>query len=206
VFDLHQAANGTYLFGQHFHHFGPLPGLSQLLSEETLARVLNASDSFPMPPLDTVTNNLVSPLFMGLQSTSVSGTQGLVSLKGVRLDKNLPGPWTLQCGVDGVMMDSPVFSYAFHARAIGSFKLTSKQVTLIDEFPSQTKRPARLNVVKFPLGCSSPLTIPPTPCPWQLYTRRIPSSVSSAEVQVRLNFYVCRVIQQNIIALHAGHR
>jgi hypothetical protein len=33
----------------------------------------------------------------------------------VRVHKNLPGAWTLQCGVDGVMMDSPVQLYfAFH--------------------------------------------------------------------------------------------
>lgn len=145
-----------------------------------------------MPPPDTVTNNLVSSLFMGLQSTSVSGTQGLVSLKGVRVDKNLPGAWTLQCGVDGVMMDSPVFfCCSFHA-----VRLTSKQVPLIDEFSSQTKRPARLNVVKFPLGCSFPLNNPLNPCPWQLYTRRIPSSVFSAEVQVRFKQYGYHVIQQ----------
>ncbi len=143
-----------------------------------------------MPPPDTITNNFVSPLFYGLQSTSVSGPQGRVSLTGVRVHKHLPGAWTLQCGVDGVMMDSPVqFLFCSSCWTVLSFTVISKQVTLADEFSSQIKRPAKLTVVTFPLNCSSPLNNPLNPCAWHLYTRRIPSSVASAKVQVRFNFY-----------------
>ena len=103
-----QSLNVSYLAAQLFLHFFPSTSLSQLLSEGALATVLNSTSSSPVPPLDTLTNTLVSPLFYGLQSNSVSNAQGLAALTGVRVGKNLPGAWSLQCGVDGVMMDTPV--------------------------------------------------------------------------------------------------
>ena len=108
VFDIYQSLNVSYLAAQLFVQYTPIPSLAQLLSEGTLATVLNSTSSTPEPPLDTLTNTLVSPLFYGLQSTSVSNAQGLAALTGVLIGKNLPGAWTLQCGVDGVMMDTPV--------------------------------------------------------------------------------------------------
>jgi hypothetical protein len=108
VFDLNQALNSTYLQSQLFHHYSSLPQLSQLLSDASLAIVLNSTHSSLVRPLDTLTNTLVSPLFYGLQSLSVSDAQGRVTLAGVRVLQNLPGAWTLQCGVDGSMMDTPV--------------------------------------------------------------------------------------------------
>ena len=110
VFDINQSLNISYLKAQLFVAYTPLPSLSQLLTEGTLATVLNSTSSTPVPPLDTLTNTLVSPLFYGLLSTSVSNAQGLAALTGVRVGKNLPGAWTLQCGVDGVMMNTPVCS------------------------------------------------------------------------------------------------
>jgi hypothetical protein len=81
--------------------------------------------ALPVPPLDTLTNTLVSPLFYGLQSTSVSDMQGHAALSAVRVLPNLPGPWTLQCGVDGVMMESPVSFAALrlHVRLCHPFHL-----------------------------------------------------------------------------------
>lgn len=96
------------MLGQLFEHFTPIPSLSQLISEGTFATVLNSTHSSPVRPLDTLTNSLVSPFFYGLQSTSVSDSQGRAVLSGVRIRQNLPGAWTLQCGVDGVMMETPV--------------------------------------------------------------------------------------------------
>jgi hypothetical protein len=108
VFDIMQSINISYAIQQLFDSYAAVPRLSQLLSEQTLATVLSSSSSTPVPPLDTLTNTLVSPLFYGLKSTSVSNAQGLAALTGVRVAKNLPGAWMLQCGVDGVMMDTPV--------------------------------------------------------------------------------------------------
>ncbi len=34
-------------------------------------------------------------------------------LTGVHIRQNLPGSWSLQCGVDGVMMEPPVFVNLF---------------------------------------------------------------------------------------------
>ena len=110
VFDINQSLNISYVSAQLFLLYTPEPSLSQLLTEGTLATVLNSTSSTPVPPLDTLTNTLVSPLFYGLLSTSVSNAQGLAALTGVRVGKNLPGAWTLQCGVDGVMMNTPVCS------------------------------------------------------------------------------------------------
>ena len=74
-----------------------------------------------MRPLDTLTNTLVSPFFYGLQSTSVSDSQGHAVLTGVHIRQNLPGSWTLQCGVDGVMMETPVFVNSFFVRLAAFF-------------------------------------------------------------------------------------
>lgn len=113
VFDGNQGSNATYALNQHFLHYTPLPSLSQLISEGSFATVLNSTHSLPVQPLDTLTNTLVSPFFYGLQSTSVSDSQGRAVLTGVHIRQNLPGSWALQCGVDGVMMDTPVFVNLF---------------------------------------------------------------------------------------------
>jgi hypothetical protein len=56
---------------------------------------------------------------------------------------------------------------------------------LVDQYPLQPKRPSRISVKSFPLGCSSLLSSA-RPCDWFLYTRRfIPGSITSAQVQVR---------------------
>ena len=113
VFDAYQGSNVTYLSNQLFNHYSAFPHLSQLLSEGTLASVLISTQSSPVAPLDLLSNTLVSPLFYGLQSSITSDIHGRSVLKGVRVQSNLPGNWTLQCGVDGVMMSAPVFSYFF---------------------------------------------------------------------------------------------
>jgi hypothetical protein len=110
VFDLNQALNSTHLQSQLFHHYSSMQ-LSQLLSEGSLAAVLTSTHSSPAQPLDMLTNTLVSPMFYGLQSRSVSDVQGRVTLTGVSVLQNLPGAWTLQCGVDGIMMDTPVIAF-----------------------------------------------------------------------------------------------
>lgn len=115
VFDVHQGSNVTYLTNQLFLHYTPFPDLSQLKSQETLASVLISTQSSPVAPLDTLSNTLVSPLFYGLQSSIASDIHGRSVLNDVRVQRNLPGAWTLQCGVDGVMMKTPVFSYVFLA-------------------------------------------------------------------------------------------
>ncbi len=106
TFDLHQGSNATYLQAQLFRLF--FAGLSQLTPQETFADVLNATNFVRIQPIDSLTNSLVSPLFYGIQSTGVSDAQGRVTLSGVRVARNLPGSWTLQCGVDGVMMQNSV--------------------------------------------------------------------------------------------------
>jgi hypothetical protein len=83
-------------------------GLAQLTIEPVLAKVLNSSSFKLVKPLDALSNSLVSPLFYGIQSTVLSNQQGLVTLSGVHVNQNLPGKWTLQCGVDGAMMETPV--------------------------------------------------------------------------------------------------
>ena len=106
VFDLLQGSNITYLDSQFLQLLNG--GLSQLTSEKTTASVLDDSSFIRVPPLDLLTNSLVSPLFTGIQSTGVSDRDGRVVLSGVRVRQNLPGTWKLQCGVDGVMMESAV--------------------------------------------------------------------------------------------------
>jgi hypothetical protein len=113
VFDVHQGSNMTYLTNQLFLHYTPFPHLSQLKSQETLASVLVSTQSSPVAPLDTLSNTLVSPLFYGLQSSIASDIHGRSVLNDVRVQRNLPGAWTLQCGVDGVMMNAPVFPNVF---------------------------------------------------------------------------------------------
>ncbi len=84
-------------------------GLSQLTPQETFASVLNASSPFEsIPPLDPLSNTLVSPLFYGIRSAAASDAQGRVALSGVGVGMNLPGEWTLQCAVDGVMAPNTV--------------------------------------------------------------------------------------------------
>jgi hypothetical protein len=111
VFDVYQGSNTTYLNNQLFLHYLPFTNLSQLLSEASLASVLISTQSSPIAPLDQLSNTLVSPLFYGLQSSIMSDINGQSMLNGVRVRSNLPGAWTLQCGVDGVMMNTPVYSY-----------------------------------------------------------------------------------------------
>ena len=106
VFDLHQGSDVTYLESLLLR--GITGGLSQLTSEISIASVLDDSSFIRVPPLDLMTNSLVSPFFFGIQSTSVSDREGRVVLSGVRVRQNLPGTWKLQCGVDGVMMESAV--------------------------------------------------------------------------------------------------
>jgi len=108
VFDLYQGSYEKYLESQLLLLNEKSSGLAQLTIEPTLAQVLNASSFNLVKPLDALTNSLVSPLFYGIQSISASNQQGHVTLAGVRVRENLPGNWTLQCGVDGVMMETPV--------------------------------------------------------------------------------------------------
>ncbi len=129
----------------------------------------------------------MSPLFYGLLSNRVSNAMGLAVLSGVRVRKNLPGAWTLQCGVDGVMMDTPVRGPPSHVFSPSSLL---KQVVLNDVFPSQPSRPSVLSVISYPFNCSAILNNPASPCPWSLYTRRpVELSLASASVQVgNLNY------------------
>ena len=106
VFDLHQGSDITYLESLLLR--GISGGLSQLTSEISIASVLDDSSFIRVPPLDLMTNSLVSPFFSGIQSTGVSDREGRVVLSGVRVRQNLPGAWKLQCGADGVMMQSAV--------------------------------------------------------------------------------------------------
>ncbi len=106
VFDLHQGSSVTYLESQFLRVANG--GLSQLTSEITTASVLDDSRFIRVLPLDLLTNSLVSPFFSGIQSTGVSDRDGRLVLSGVRVRQNLPGTWKLQCGVDGVMMESAV--------------------------------------------------------------------------------------------------
>ena len=113
VFDLHQGSDVTYLESQLVR--GINGGLSQLTSEISTASVLDDSSFIRVPPLDLMTNSLVSPFFFGIQSTGVSDREGRVVLSGVRVRQNLPGAWKLQCGADGVMMQSAVRTrFYFH--------------------------------------------------------------------------------------------
>ncbi len=75
--------------------------------------VLDDSSFIRVPPLDLMTNSLVSPLFFGIQSTGVSDREGRVMLSGVRVRQNVPGTWKLQCGADGVMMQSAVRAHYY---------------------------------------------------------------------------------------------
>jgi hypothetical protein len=117
VFDLHQGSDVTYLESLLLR--GIAGGLSQLTSEISIASVLDDSSFIRVPPLDLMTNSLVSPFFFGIQSTSVSDREGRVVLSGVRVRQNLPGAWKLQCGADGVMMQSPVRT-RFHRKNLFS--------------------------------------------------------------------------------------
>jgi hypothetical protein len=105
---LYQGSNEKYLESQLLLLNEMNSGLSQLTTEPSLAKVLNASSFKPVKPLDALTNSLVSPLFYGIQSSATSNEQGRVTISGVHVTNNLPGKWTLQCGVDGVMMETPV--------------------------------------------------------------------------------------------------
>jgi hypothetical protein len=106
VFDVLQSSNVSYLDSQFLLLLNG--GLSQLTSGKTTASVLDDSRFIRVPPMDLLTNSLVSPFFFGIQSTGVSDRDGRVVLSGVRVRQNLPGTWKLQCGVDGVMMENAV--------------------------------------------------------------------------------------------------
>ena len=122
VFDLHQGSDVTYLESLLLR--GISGGLSQLTSEISTASVLDDSSFIRVPPLDLMTNSLVSPFFFGIQSTGVSDREGRVVLSGVRVRQNLPGAWKLQCGADGVMMQSAVRTRFYRKNIFSRVSLT----------------------------------------------------------------------------------
>ncbi len=129
VFDLHQGSDVTYLESLLLR--GITGGLSQLTSEIYIASVLDDSSFIRVPPLDLMTNSLVSPFFFGIQSTSVSDREGRVVLSGVRVRQNLPGAWKLQCGADGVMAQSAVRTRFYRKNIFSRVSLTPEASRLI---------------------------------------------------------------------------